>query len=148
MKIGTRLNLVLGLLMVIIISSLGIYTILTQKGKILTDTDLRMNEQVEDLSKVIEADLKKSRENVNRALIIGKTLMERDGGMRKDGDAWSIGGSSLESGSDFVDEVNRLSGAAVSIFMKQGNEYIRISTTVKIKKVREKLEPGSMEVPK
>jgi len=52
-KIGLRLNLIMSLIMVIIVSVLGIYIIKSQKEKVIADTDLRMFEQVNDLSNTI-----------------------------------------------------------------------------------------------
>ncbi len=54
MKIGLRLNVFLSLVMVIIISFIGIYTLKKQRNKIIADTDLRMTEQVNDLVALID----------------------------------------------------------------------------------------------
>ena len=81
MKIGLRLNIILSFVMVIIISSLGIYTINSQKTKVIEDTDLRMFEQVNDLSKIIEIQTDKNQKDTKKGLEIAKTLMESYGGI-------------------------------------------------------------------
>lgn len=131
MKIGVRLNLVLSTVMIIIISALGFYTINLQREKIIADTDLRMNEQVTDLARLIEVDIIKSQENVKRALHIAQSLLNRDGGLYQKDNKWLISGKALEDNSEYVDEVTELTGASISIFMKDQNGYVRISTTVK-----------------
>jgi len=53
MKIGLRLNLILSLAMVIILTSVGLYLVNKQRAKIIADTDTRMFEQVNDLATLI-----------------------------------------------------------------------------------------------
>ena len=133
MKIGIRLNLVLSSVMIVIISALGIYTISLQKNKIIEDTDLRMKEQVSDLSRLIELDIKKSQENVQRSLTVAQTLLNRDGGIyQKDGQLY-VKGNTLVENYEFVDEVTNLTGAIISVFTKEQNGYTRISTSLKNK---------------
>lgn len=43
LKIGLRLNIIISLVMVLIISALGIYTVVNQRQQILSDTDIRIN---------------------------------------------------------------------------------------------------------
>lgn len=131
MKIGLRLNLILSVVMVVIISSIGIYTIRLQKTKIIADTDLRMNEQVTDLSNLIQFDIARSQENVKRALLVAQTVLNRDGGVQYDGKGYTIKGKQVTENFDFVDEVTRITGASVSLFLKENGSFVRVSTTVK-----------------
>lgn len=140
MKIGLRLNLVLSIVMVIIISSLGIYTMVTQKAQIINDTDTRMYEQVNDLANLIEIQTQKNQELIKNDLEIVKTLLESYGGIKliynttmnfsSDQEAaWFIGKNNITTDYSFVDKVGELTNASVSIFKKQPNGYERISTT-------------------
>lgn len=131
MKIGLRLNIILSLIMILIISSIGVYTINLQRKKIIADTDLRMNEQVTDLSKLIELDLKRNQENVKKSLAFALSMLNRDGGLNRDGEDWKINDKILSGSSDFVDEVTSLTGVSVSIFIKTDGNYTRVSTSVK-----------------
>ena len=54
MKIGTRLNLLLSLTFLAIMIGIGLYMTNTQRDKIISDTDTRMFEQVNDLTRVID----------------------------------------------------------------------------------------------
>ena len=53
-KIRQRLNILLSTILVIVFTVFGFLLINNQKNKILSDTQLRMFEQVQDLSKLIE----------------------------------------------------------------------------------------------
>ena len=142
MKIGLRLNLILSLVMLIIISTFGIYIINSQKDKIIEDTDLRMVEQVEDISRIVEMQTKSNQENVQKSLDIAKTLMESYGGIsiiegNDDSNSssetvsgWYLKDQNILENNDFVDEIARLTNATVSIFEKQSNGFKRISTSL------------------
>jgi methyl-accepting chemotaxis protein len=117
--------------MVVIISSIGIYTISLQKSKIIEDTDLRMNEQVSDLVSFIQFDLARSQENIKRSLSVAQTLLNRDGGIQFDGSNYTLKGKLVSENSDFVDEVTRITGASVSLFLKENGSFVRVSTSVK-----------------
>ncbi len=136
-KIGLRLNLILGFVIVVIVSALGVFTINMQRNKIIEDTDLRMNEQVGDLVEFIEIQVEKSQQDVVRALDVAKSLMNSYGGIQngitveEDFEAgWYLNGNNIFEKHSFVDEVNNLTGAMVSIFRKSDNGYIRVSTSV------------------
>ena len=79
MKIGVRLNIILSSLMVIIFVSFGMYSIINQKNKILADTDLRMYEQVEDLSNVLDNEIKSNQLRVNVGMQFSKQFLENQG---------------------------------------------------------------------
>jgi methyl-accepting chemotaxis protein len=64
-KIGTRLNLVLGFVMLIIIVALAFFVVNQQKQKIITDTDIRMSEQANDLANYIHLMANLSQGNVD-----------------------------------------------------------------------------------
>ncbi|NOQ23852.1 MAG: HAMP domain-containing protein [Bacteroidales bacterium] len=150
MKIGLRLNIILSLVMLIIISSLGIYTINSQKKKIITDTDIRMFEQVNDLSKIIEIQLKESQSKVDFALSAALEVFKHYG-EPSIGDVdqnviaidqiskstqdisignMKIGNQEVYNDFDIVDKVQEITGATATIFQKISNGYLRISTNV------------------
>jgi len=64
MKIGLRLNLILSLAMVIILTSVGMYLVNQQRNKIIADTDIRMYEQVEDLEIIINQYLESQKDSL------------------------------------------------------------------------------------
>ena len=59
-RIGLRLNIVLSIVIIIIISSLGIYTFKTNKVRIINDADVRMYEQLDGMIDLINQQLKES----------------------------------------------------------------------------------------
>lgn len=63
-KIGNRLSVILSLVVVLIFFSIGLFIISKQKVKILADTDLRMFEQVSDLTTIIELQIDYTKTNV------------------------------------------------------------------------------------
>ena len=140
-RIGLRLNLILSLVMVVIISSLGVYTMVNQKKQIIKDTDTRMYEQVQDLANIIEIQTHKSQELVKKALETANTLMQSYGGIKliasedgvKEEYSWHINSRDITSNHEFVDNVAGLTNAAVTIFKKQADGYKRISTSLKNK---------------
>ncbi|MBN1186658.1 MAG: Cache 3/Cache 2 fusion domain-containing protein [Bacteroidales bacterium] len=139
MKIGIRLNVIVGLIMVVILSALGVFTIRMQKAKIIEDTDTRMSEQVNDLANYIEMQIKSSQKNADNALNIAESLLKKVGNVRiaetsdQSNDAnsyWLINNADISLNYDYVDEVAQLTGAVVSIFKKTTNGFIRISTSL------------------
>lgn len=142
MKIGLRLNLVLSLVMVAIISTLGIYTMVNQKNQIINDTDTRMYEQVEDIANIIEIQVQQNQELAKKALETTNTLMKSYGGVKlssstpdktemESEDTWILNNENVETNYDFVDKVAGLTNATVTIFKKQSDGYKRISTSLK-----------------
>lgn len=130
-KIGVRLNIILSAVMIVIISALGVYTIQLQKKKIIADTDLRMREQVEDLSNVISVEIKQNQEKVKRSLDVAMALLNHEGGLQFNGNEFELSGMPLSENTVFVDELTSLTGASASIFLRNENGYRRVATTVK-----------------
>ncbi|PLX17897.1 MAG: hypothetical protein C0599_13105, partial [Salinivirgaceae bacterium] len=65
LKIGFRLNFFLGLTIAVLLTALGFYIVNKEKNKILEDTDIRMTEQVQDLSELIENQISLNQNKVN-----------------------------------------------------------------------------------
>jgi methyl-accepting chemotaxis protein len=152
MKIGLRLNLILSLTMIIILTSVGLYLINKQQNKIITDTDLRMKEQVDDLAEIIEQQLTLNQQRVNVCLNLADEYLKNQGAITIDNentltvnavnqeskasstikiDTWHLNGNIVQKSNDVVDEIQRLGGGVSSIFQKTPLGYLRISTNVK-----------------
>lgn len=136
--------------MVIIISALGIYTIKNQKAKIIADTDLRMFEQVNDLSNTIKIQLQERQNKVDYALITAREVLKYNGkptiGDRKQNvsainqitkSTQNITISNLRIANKdvyenyiIVDKIQEMTGATATIFQKIPDGYLRISTNV------------------
>lgn len=150
MKIGLRINLIMSLIMIIIISLLGVYTIRRQKIKIVRDTDLRMFEQVNDLANTISIQLEERQTKVDYALKIAQEILKNNGEITI-GDKklnisainqisksvheitihnMKIGGKEVYGNYDIVDGIQQFTGATATIFQKIPEGYLRISTNV------------------
>ena len=150
-KIGARLNLIFNAAFIVIISLLGAYTITTQRKQITEDTDIRMFEQVNDLTTIIEERIAESQVNTNKALKTGDYLASNNGRLALNGQVINaqvqnqetketqnvqlkgvnLGNTSLYNSTSLVDEISSLTGAMVTILQKIPQGYVRISTSVK-----------------
>jgi Cache 3/Cache 2 fusion domain len=68
-------------------------------------------------------------DKVKAALADLKARTEKLGAARVEGKDLYFGGTKM--GNDFVDAVVKASGEAATLFVKSGNDYIRVATTVK-----------------
>ena len=150
LKIGFRLNLILSIVVVIIISFLGSYAYIKNKERVLSDTDLRMYEQLDDLVSIIEVQLKESQGRVNYALKAAKEVLNNSGEIQTgdsilditvinqiSGESQNISISNLKINDQdifldysIVDKIQEITGATATIFQKIPDGYLRISTNV------------------
>jgi methyl-accepting chemotaxis protein len=150
-KIGLRLNIIISLAMGIILAIVGTYTIIQQRQKIIEDTDTRMFEQVEDLSLLIENEIKLNKEKANMGIEYFSDYLNKSGTIEIDPgkrinftsinqvsnvannlsvDAWYLKGEQIQDNSILVDEVTGKMGGIATIFQKIPQGYMRISTTI------------------
>ncbi|MGM0497384.1 MAG: methyl-accepting chemotaxis protein [Bacteroidota bacterium] len=151
-KIGTRLNVILSIVFIVVIAGLGIYTINMQKDRIQENTDTRMTEQVNDLANFIEVEIRNNQKNVNHFLNVAHDVFYNDGelevsdtssvkmeAVNQENDAtkqvevpeWEWGNQKIHNNYDFVDKIGNLTDATSTIFQKIPGGYLRISTNVK-----------------
>lgn len=151
MKIGVRLNIILSSLMVVIFVSFGMYSIINQRNKILSDTDLRMYEQVEDLAEILENEIKSNQLRVNVGMQFAKQFLKNQGNIIEshnekitysainqitknqseiDVNTWKINGEVIQNNFSIVDAIaNQIDGTA-TIFQRIPDGYLRVSTNV------------------
>ncbi len=151
LKIGLRLNLVLSLVMIIIVLLLGIYTIISQKNKIIADTDLRISEQVNDLTNFVEHEIQLNQQRVNTGLAYAEQYFNNSGKIEIEFDdainynainqitgqiakvqvnPWYYDGKILQESFDMVDNIVEKIGGSATIFQKIPQGYLRISTNI------------------
>ncbi len=147
MKIGTRLNLILSLAIIVIIGVLGIYTYTTNKERIVNDADLRMYEQLDDLVSIIDVQIRENQKKVNAALELAKYKLTEMDTIKSTGETtsirsaaqgksfelntWMFNDEKLQLNNALTDKLKDLSAAEASIFQKVAGGYLRIATTVK-----------------
>lgn len=153
-KIGIRLNVILSTVFVIILALLGGYTINQQQNRIISNTDIRMSEQVTDLVELIDLQVKKSQEKVNSVLKVSNELlmhtnnfvisdtgyvaMKYNNQYTGQGDIlkvrkWLYMGKELQNNFEYVDKIEKLTGSYISVFQKTDKGFIRVTTNVKDK---------------
>jgi methyl-accepting chemotaxis protein len=150
-KIGPRLNIVLSTTFLVVIISLGLYTLSIQSNRIQEETDTRMNEQVNDLNNFIEAEIENNQAKTNKALETAAYIFNHTGDLEiekgnkitmrvinqstkqshsENLSVWSINGEQLQKNYELVNQIKEVTGAEVSIFQKINGGFCRISTTV------------------
>lgn len=154
MKIGTRLNIVLSSVMVMLFFVLGIYTINTIKNKSVSDADLRLYEQVNDLSNAVRNEINLNQKRVNLGITYVKDHLKVAGNLEKSDtefitvkainqstksnstvkvNALYLNNEELHVSNKLVDEIGELTEGTATIFQKIPQGYLRISTNVKDK---------------
>lgn len=149
-KIGTRLNLFLGLTMAVIVGILGLYVIKKEKAELLKHTDSRMYEQVDDLANVIQNEIDLNQKNVNTGLEYVESYFQNIGDFEIKHDlinfnatnqetlekikinlnVWQNNHVVLQRSNEIVDKITSKIGGTVTIFQKIPQGYLRISTNV------------------
>ncbi len=145
LKIGTRLSLILIVLIVMIIGALGTWTYYMNKEQIVDNADKRMNEQLNDLVDIIDVQIKENQEDVDNALNVAHNLFFEKGSFEvvkdtsvtlasatgKKLNKWELNDRMLQEDNRFVDKIEALTDAKASIFQKVEGGFVRISTSVK-----------------
>ncbi|MBK8808431.1 MAG: methyl-accepting chemotaxis protein [Bacteroidales bacterium] len=150
-KIKTRMILIIGSVVFIIITSLGIYTTTSQKKKIIYDTDLRMNEQVEDIYNLIETHIKLNLKSLETDLKTVNYVRSQFGEFSLNNSISTtisavnqetkdvilttipqlkLGSLSIYQNTELVDKISELTNARATIFQKTPQGFLRISTNV------------------
>lgn len=151
MKIGTKLTLLLSLVMVVIFAALGIYTVTMQSKQIHKDTDLRMTEQVHDLAKSINLEITKNNEKVDLAKNLAEQFIQNQGTIEVNKqqkinytavnqvdhstvdlevDQWLLGGEPIQNNFTLVDAIQEMGIETATIFQRIPQGYLRVSTNV------------------
>jgi len=144
-KIGLRLNILISLVMAVILLTVGLYVIEQQQEKIVSDTDIRMYEQVEDLSNLIEVEIELNKEKASMGIeffenylnSLGKITIDETNNIKFSSEAgnlivnsWKIGGEEMHDNNNAVDLVTSKIGGVATIFQKVSKGYVRISTSI------------------
>ena len=147
MKIGTRLSIILSILIVLVIGALGTWTYFVNKDRIIDNADKRMNEQLDDLVDIIDVQIEENQENVNNAIQVAHHLFTEEGNFSvvdsqfvsvssasrsvNSLNVWQYNGSVLQKNTHFVDKIEELTNARASVFQKTSGGFVRIATSVR-----------------
>lgn len=150
LKLGLRLNLIVGFLAVVIISSLGIITFSVQKKQTLFDVDERMNQQVADLAEIVNQQIKQKQQFISSAINSAEFIFNNSGNhalgykniiykaknqvSNKLSDIevvqWLVGKNQVQNNYELVDRISLITNSKVTIFQKMTLGFLRISTNV------------------
>ncbi len=152
LKIGVRLNLVLNLVLVMVVAVLSVFLIRSQKGKIILDTDILMEERVGGLATAIEQELHQNTLIVNQSSAVASELLKLNYDVTVDKSAvqrisateqislnkseiniptMMFNGVPIYQNYDFVDKIQSMTGATATVFQRIPQGFLRISTNVR-----------------
>lgn len=150
-KIGRRLNFILSLVVLTILSSIGIYIFQKQKSKVLSDSDLRISEQVLDLGNLIEQQIIQNQKLVETSMAFAENYLNHLGQISINRnqrisfnavnqiskkstqiqvDQWLLRGKQIQLNEDIVDNIQQKVGGTATIFQRINNGFLRVSTNV------------------
>ena len=151
MKIGTKLTLLLSLVIIAIFAALGIYTVTMQSKQIHQDTDLRMTEQVHDMAMSIHLEIGKNNEKVDLAKNLADQFIKNQGSIQVNNlqkinftavnqvdkssvelqtNQWLLAGEQIQNNFTFVDAIKAMGIETATIFQRIPQGYLRVSTNV------------------
>lgn len=150
LKIATRLNIVLIITFMIIILGFGTYTVSNRYNRILTTADETMMEEINDLTQMVDVQVKDNQEIVDISLNLAHQYFYSLGELKLSGrevgfnatnqitkeshrvvvPEWMIDGQTIQNNFSIVDEVKEMSVQTATIFQKIPEGFLRISTNV------------------
>ncbi len=151
MKIGVKLNLLLGLTLIVIFVAFGLISVSKQQESIKDLTDQSMWEQIKDMSYLFEILSQSNSNNIELGISSVESLIEQSGGIKVNNwrsvsfDAidqtskekhsvnvpvWTVGGEIIQNSIKIVDAATGNVGGTATIFQKIDQGYLRISTNV------------------
>lgn len=150
LKLGLRLNLIVGILAAVIISSLGIITFYVQKKQTLFDVDDRMSQQVADLTEIVNQQIKQKQQFISSAINSADFIFNNSGAVtlgysnisynaknqitselsNVEVKQWLIENNQVQNNYELVDKISLITSSRVTIFQKMPLGFLRISTNV------------------
>ncbi len=149
-RLNVRLNLAVGSLVLIIITSLGTFTYLNQKNRLLTDLNTNITQLVDNMTVLVNTQISSNQEKVNSYTKVFEEFYYNSGATTLSGTPITIettdqvsnqkssetiyplqlAGKSLYQDFNLVDKIKGLTGGSATIFQKTTKGYLRISTNV------------------
>ncbi len=128
-KIGQKLNVFLSLTLILIFIAFGAYITGKQKNKIISDTEIRMTEQVSGLEQIISLQTEQSANEILNTRKIAERILKVYSQQLNSNQSQSFL-DYLSTQNLYVDEVSELTGgASVSVFKNTNNGFERISAS-------------------
>ncbi len=151
-KIGLKFNLLITISLVIVFIAFGIYIINKQKSKIISDTQIRMTEHVNDLAEIIKLQINKNQLAVSSLSNIVFDIFKTRGELKyhenrtqtieavnqetKESKTFTVkaleyNGSDVFQNYSFVDDIQQKTNSTATIFQRIDDGFLRISTNIK-----------------
>ena len=151
LKIGVKLSLFISIAIILILTVLGMYFYHIQRDKIIRDTDFNMAEKVNDLSELVQLQVKERQAWVSSAINVASYILTTKGNLsllkdekieleainqethavkRVEVSPLSLDTITLNNNTSIVDKITDVTGAKATIFQKIEGGYVRISTSV------------------
>jgi methyl-accepting chemotaxis protein len=151
LKIGTRLNIVIGGFILLAFIVLGLYMNQVLKNYVLTSTTERMEQEIQDLIEVLEVDLIAKNEKVDLSMNLARNYFLRQGRLTEQTNSFVnytaenqitgalatvrvnklfLGNRQLQNDQLITDSISQMGIQAVTIFQKIPDGYLRIATTI------------------
>ncbi|MBK8806426.1 MAG: Cache 3/Cache 2 fusion domain-containing protein [Bacteroidales bacterium] len=151
LKIGKKLNILIGVNVILLVLIYGIVMIIKNRSKTIADTNLRMTEQVSDLAVLLESHIQENKRNVSGFQNVAELLFNEEGNITINNSKkqeikvtnqetkkeisiiipqFLQGNKPVLNSFDLVDRIKDVSGASATIFQKIPDGYLRISTSV------------------
>jgi methyl-accepting chemotaxis protein len=150
-KIGTRLNLILGGFIFLAFVVLGVYMDNKLKNYVEESTDEKLEENIEDLTQIVSLELQANSEKIDLSLHLADNFMKRQGRLTESrfqpvkytavnqisGAAKQVevnrlllAGEQLQNSISLVDSISAMGVTTVTVFQKIPQGYLRIATNV------------------
>lgn len=150
-KIGMRLNIILGGFILIAFTVLGIYINNKLEKYILESTDSKLEENINDLTQIVSVEVRENREKVALSSHLARNFFYRQGQLIESRNEqirynainqetgavaqvrvnrWQLGRRTLQNDNFLVDSISKLGIQTVTIFQKIPQGYLRISTNI------------------
>lgn len=149
-SLKVRMNFVIILLLVVILSSLGVYLYLEQKRITINEADERMYSHLDDMTSILQTQLVENQKKSNTALAVLHKLFYCNGNFsesnamqtleirnQENGDVQEVripqllyNNRSLYDNNELVDQMKKLGGEAATVFQRVPQGFVRISTNI------------------
>jgi methyl-accepting chemotaxis protein len=151
LKTGTKISLVFSVAIVVILIALEVYTTRAQRISIISDCDIRLNEQVNDLTNIVDLQIKDNQKKVESFGEMAYEQLVKNGTFSVDNSkpvsmeaesqvnnsyeninlpCLNYNGMPLYKNYSFVDFIAAKTGGTNTILQRNNNEYVSISTSI------------------
>jgi methyl-accepting chemotaxis protein len=152
LKLKQKFILLNAFLLAVSLLSLSLVIYINQRAYILRQNEVRLQSHLEDMSNLLDLQIKEKQEQVNSALEVARHILQAQGEIVQSDTnlinftavnqiskeeqqivlpAWRAGDIPLQHDFRIVDQIMQLTGQTATVFQKIDDGYLRISTNVR-----------------